>query len=401
MKKITAVLLLVLFATMILTSCSGSPKSVNEMWGGSSGFGYDGEAPAAPPPELQRPGSIPGDMDYNDALYDTGYTNTSTSSGQSDGGLVTAGIVDSSFTEKIIYTASADIETVDFDATIEGVYSLLTNNGGFVENSNIGGRNYAQSYHGWQTFRNAQFTLRIPKDRLNAVTASLATLGNVTSLKSNAENITAQFFDTESRLNSYRTQEERLLNMLSKTDNVTDMISIEERLADIRYQIESLTSTLRNWQSSVDYSTLNLYINEVETFSEIETVQYLTYWQQIGDGLETSTRSVGRFFMELFKGLVINLPVIVILAVIVVIIIIVIKRQARRNAKRIKQNPQNPQYPPNPYNQQYPQYPQNPPPSQNPPYQQNPENQQAPHEQNSQKELQEQHNQQNPQDNGQ
>jgi len=340
------------------------------MWGGSSG--------AAPeePPKMQKPIMPDQEMDYNDAIY----TSTSTNPGESDSGFAVVGIVDSSFTEKIIYTASADIETVSFDETIEGVYLLLTNNGGFIENSNIGGRNYAQSYYGWQTFRNAQFTLRIPKDRLNAVTASLAALGNVTSLRSNAENITAQFYDTESRLNSYRTQEERLLDMLSKTDTVTDMITIEERLAEIRYQIETLTSTLRNWQSSVDYSTLNLSINEVETFTEIDTVQYLTYWQQIGDGLWTSTRGVGRFFMNLFKWFAINLPILVILAVIAVVIIVVVKRQARRSARKTKQNPQ---YPPYPYNPQHQQYPQNPPLSQNPPYSQNPENQQDQQEQSN------------------
>ena len=37
---------------------------------------------------------------------------------------------------------------------------------------------------------------------------------------------------------------------------------------DGRYQIESLTTTLRTWQNQVDYSTLTLWITEVKTLTE-------------------------------------------------------------------------------------------------------------------------------------
>ena len=332
MKKLIAILLSVLCVTILLSSC-GSMKSTDMMTdsapSSSTNNWGDGKskntAPQAPQSEM-----------------DLSYTIGRQADGQSDeSGIspVTATIVDSSFAEKIIYTVEADIETVSFDETIDGIYKLLTSNRGFIEASNIGGRNYEQSYYGWQTYRTAQFTLRIPKELLNTVTASLDTLGNVTSLRSVAENITAQFFDSESRLNSYKTQEDRLLDMLSKTNNVTDMISIEERLADIRYQIEALTSTLRNWQNQVDYSTVNLYVHEVEVFTKVEPLQQRTYWQEIGEGFKASAGGVGDFFKDLFKGLIISLPVLILLAVFAIVIIIVIRRFLKRSAKQAEQNP--------------------------------------------------------------
>jgi len=359
MKKSIVILILAILFTMALASCSGAstpamtaPKSETN----SSGSGYEPVLTASRAPTAMQD----AEMQY--------YENDSSESevqmlGESGVVPLTATSVDGNLTDKIIYTVSADIETVNFDETIEGVYKLLTDYGGFVENSNIGGRNYAQSYYGWQTYRSARFTLRVPKDQLNTITSSLEDLGNVTSLRSDAENVTAQFFDTQSRLNSYRTQEERLLDMLAKSDNVTDMVTIEARLADIRYEIESLTSTLRNWQNQVDYSSVILYVSEVETFTEIEPIQQRTYWQQIGDGLKVSTRGVGDFFKELFKFLAINLPVIIILAVVVVVILIIVKRQIKRGANRITQNYQ---YPQHQYNPQYPQYPQPPQNQQNP-----------------------------------
>ena len=352
MKKAIVILLAAIMAVSFLAACSGSSTDSGYSGGGTSSYSmsapqaapydsggtlynymsdsdydypeeaayYDGEsggsipAPAAPAPSSAP---MPGNNSTETA---TNMPDTSGSGQTADSGAIA---------EKIIYTAYADIETVDFDDTIEKVNDLLGFNNAFIENSYIGGRNYAQSYYGYQTYRSANFTLRIPKDRFRTVTDSLDVLGNVTSLQTNAENITAQFVDTESRLTSYRIQEERLLAMLEKADNVTDMISIESRLAEVRYSIESITSTLKNWQSQVDYSTLTLYISEVVNFTETIPIQR-TYWQQVGDGLQSTTRSVGRFFTDLFKWVIVNLPVLAILAVIVVVVVILVRRKIRK-----------------------------------------------------------------------
>ena len=325
MKKTIAILLIVILATMFLASCNSSDKgnyapAASSVPSGGSMSGGSGSAPMAPPAP---------DLDYQSK-------NDMFDSGQSGGsGLVpiTDTAAGGGLAEKIIYSVYADIETVKFDETIQMVYELLALNNAFIESSYIGGRNYAQSYYGYQTYRSANFTLRIPKDRLNAVTASLDSLGNVTSLRSDAENITSQFFDTQSRLNSYRTQEERLLDMLSKADNVPDMIAVEQRLADVRYNIETLTTTLNNWQSRVDYSSLTLYISEVEIFTEITPI-HRTYWQQIGDGLQANTKGIGNFFKGLFSWIVISLPVLIVLAIVAAACVIIVKRRLRRMKKR-------------------------------------------------------------------
>ena len=343
MKKTMAILLATFLAISLLTACgrssdNGAPLLMNSYSAsggssmaysvpqassspaqtGSGAYDYDrtevyametgtGTMPEAPP--------MPDDIYDGDSLFGT---------------LPEAG--SGGLSEKIIYTANADIETVDFDSTLEMVNDLLSFNNAFIENSYLGGRNYAQSYYGYQVYRTANYTLRIPVDRFKAVVDNLEILGNVISKTTNAENITAQFRDTSSRLTSYRIQEERLLAMLEKSETVTDMITIESRLADVRYSIESLTSTLSNWQNQVDYSTLTLYIREVEKLSETMPIQR-TYWQQVGDGLQLTTRNVGEFFTNLFKWIVVNSPVLVILAIIVIVIVVIIKRKRSKKRK--------------------------------------------------------------------
>ena len=337
MKRTTAILLAAILAASLLTACGsssdsyfGASESVNmsmsiapqaaPMPSASSGAAYDFAEPEVLYAAMSEGGTgaapqMQGEMFDEDSSSDPYGTLPDAGSG----GLA----------EKIIYTAYADIETVDFDETIEMVNELISFNNAFIETSYQGGRNLTQSHYGYQTYRTANFTLRVPKERFRAVTDDLDILGNVTSLSTNAENISSQFRDVESRLSSYRIQEERLLAMLEKSDTVADMITIESRLADVRYSIESFTSTLNNWQNQVDYSTLTLFIREVEKLSETVPIQQ-TYWQQVGSGLQSTTRGVGEFFTEIFKWLIVNLPVFAILAIIAIVIVIVVKKKIKK-----------------------------------------------------------------------
>jgi len=336
MKKTLAILIALVLSMVFLASCSGGANydSVANMAPGSGG---SSESAASAYPSSDGGMASGGNTSSGSGLVPVAET-----------------AVDEHLAEKIIYTVYADIEALDFDESIENVYRLLTAHGAFIESSYVGGVNYSARYHGWQTYRSANFVLRVPKNQLNAVTASLGSLGNVTSLRSDAENITARFTDMESRLSSLWIQEERLLDMLRRAEDVPDMIAIEERLSDVRYQIESITATLRNWQNQVDYSTLHLYIQEVETYTEITQVQQRTYWQQVSEGFVSNMRGVGRFFANFFKWLVINLPVLVVLAVVAIVVIIIVRKQIKRSAKRRAEQAKNtPHTQGNPYMQSY------------------------------------------------
>ena len=336
----------VLISIALLAACSSraaeAPAALGLMTGsgGGSSAGYNYDVAESVPFRNEMatimPFSAPAPESPAEGMQTESAGDAAGDIGSAASGEVPAGTTQTAaggLAEKIIYSAYAEIETVEFDETIDKVHEMLNLNGAFIENSYIGGRNYAQSRHGYQAYRSARFTLRVPQERLASMTESLSMLGNVIVVQNDAQNITSQFFDTQSRLTALRTEEESLLNMLAKAETVADMIIIVERLSEVRYGIESLTSTLRNWQNQIDYSTLSLHIQEVEVFTEIQPI-HRTYWQQIGDGLQGSIRAVGMFFMDLFRWIIVSLPVLIILAVIAAAVAIIVRSKIRKARKR-------------------------------------------------------------------
>ncbi|MDR3209373.1 MAG: DUF4349 domain-containing protein [Oscillospiraceae bacterium] len=314
LRRIIAVTLAVCLAAMLLSLSACAAKNDasadGEVSYGNEDYGY-------------ADGAIAPDLPAQDA----GISGAAPGSGIS--GLLT--VPGESFTDKIIYYVSANIETVEFDTAVAALDAVVVDFGAFVEASYVSGASYSARGTGRTQYRSASYTVRVPRERLQALVNTLPQLGSVTYLSTNAQNVTAQYADTESRLSMYRIEESRLLAMLERADTVADMITIETTLAEVRYSIERLTSDLRNLDSLIDYSSVSLTIYEVERLTEIQET-YRSYGQQITDGLKATLRGVGTFFKGFVKYLIILLPVIALLAVVAAVIIVAV-RARRRNAR--------------------------------------------------------------------
>jgi len=350
MKKRISIIIVVILAIALLSVCAaGADSAPGNFTAMSRGGASEPPAPQAAPPMAEMPMSdsfVLYDVDDMEMSANYGHTDAGhAAGGESGGGSVTpiTASATEGLAEKIIYSVFANIETLYFDETIENIHTMLLVYGAFIEHSSVSGVNYASRFHGWNDFRSASYTIRVPVQNLNAMTGQLSVLGNVVYESSRADNITAQFFDTQSRLNSLTIQEERLLNMLSRADDVPDLIAIEERLAEVRYQIEWLTTMLNNWQRQVDYSSMTLTIWEVEEYTEHIPFNP-SYWEQISEGFISSLRGIGRFFMNLFMWLIVSAPVLIILAVIAIIALIIIRKKIRAYTKK-KNEEANPEQP--------------------------------------------------------
>ena len=315
MKKSLS-LLLALLMTLSLCACGAGSKSAS--------YEYASEAPAA--------AYMSADMAAEEAGFGgfavAGDANTAGTSGSD------APETDPS---KIIYSASATVETTDFDGSIAKLLALVEENKGWIEASSMSGANYRSIARGSSYNRSASYTLRIPSDKFELLMGSLSQIGNVPYSHTYTENVTSQYYDTQARLTAYQTQETRLLEMMEKAETVSDVIAIEEKLTELRYQIESLQSALKNWDRQVSYSTIDLEVMEV---SEYTPEPQQSYGQELWQALTGAFRNLGQFFKDLLVFLVSAIPTILVLTALFFIFRPLFRKLAARRREKKAQRQQ-------------------------------------------------------------
>ena len=235
--------------------------------------------------------------------------------------------------EKIIYSANARLETTEFDTALEKIQTLVKELGGFMESTSVSGNNYSSIARGNTGGRSASFTIRVPSDKFSVLTGSLSDIGNVPYCNTYMQNVTMEYYDVQSRLEAYKTQETRLLEMLAAAESVEDMLAIQQQLTDVQYEIDSLTGRLRYYDHQVNYSTVTLDVTEVREYTPEPTIT-LTYWQRMTRGFAESLKDVGEFFQDLFLWFVTSLPWLVPLAAAVVLIVWLIRRSMKKRPER-------------------------------------------------------------------
>jgi len=162
--------------------------------------------------------------------------------------------------EKVITSVFLSLETTEFDSAIENLDNIVSKSKGYVENSHISSRGRINN----KVFQHAQYTIRIPKGSVDTFTGGMDSIGNVVSQSTSKEDITKQYYDTESRLNLLKVKEERMTDLLKKAERIEDIITIENQLSEIIHQKENMTKNILEMDDKVDYSIINMEISEVE-----------------------------------------------------------------------------------------------------------------------------------------
>ena len=152
------------------------------------------------------------------------------------------------------------------------------------------------------------------------------------------EDVTLQYVDVKSHKESLQVEQARLLELLERAENLEDIITLENRLTSVRYQIESMESTLRTYDDLVDYSTVNLQITEVEVYTPVEEKKE-TNWERMTNGFVESLIDVRDGFINFGIWFVVHIPYLLIWAVVITVILLIIKK-LRKKGKGKKERKQ-------------------------------------------------------------
>jgi len=183
------------------------------------------------------------------------------------------------------------------------------------------------------SIRNAYMTVRIPKAKLDGFLDTISNVGNVTRRSENVQDVTLNYVDMESHKKVLEAEQERLLAFLEQATTVEEMIALEERLSNVRYEIESMEAQLRTYDNQVDYSTVHISIQEVKELTEIPEEEPGRL-ERLTQGFMDSLKDVGEGFLDFGIWVIVHIPYFVVWAIVIGGIVGFIKLMIRRSRKK-------------------------------------------------------------------
>ena len=175
-----------------------------------------------------------------------------------DGGTVSGAVsgTDSRANQQIIRTAYVSVGVDDVATGVSAIADLT---------ADLEGQLQSQSVQGTGEDSSANMTVRVPASNLDALLASIDTLGEVTSSSVDAQDVAVEVIDLEARITTLEESIDRLRDLQGQAASVADLVTVESELAARQAELESLTARRDYLMRQVEMSTA--YISLTTTTS--------------------------------------------------------------------------------------------------------------------------------------
>lgn len=175
---------------------------------------------------------------------------------------------------KLIRNVSISVEVANSDdlaKSIDKAIELTQGCKGYASNQS---QDYGYNSYG-------DITVKIPKDKTDSFIEDFKKEPGLTlrDYSDNIEDITMQYLDVESRLQSSKTAKDRYMSMLEKAETVNDVLDIQSRIDSIIANEESYQRQLTAMDAQIDYTTINIH------FSCAVNTEKMTFGTKLGKAL--------------------------------------------------------------------------------------------------------------------
>ena len=294
--KFTKILTVLLVLSLLLTGCGGASNGA--LSGSSAEKGYDGSVNRVDAPSTEV-------LDKETASTQTALP----------------------VNQKLIRKIWLDAETEDMNTLLSSVEERIEALSGYVEGRQI--RN-GSAYSG-KRYRYAELTIRVPAESLDAFVEDVSDKSNITNTRETTDDVTLSYVEHESKVKALETEQTRLLELLAKAESMSDILKIQERLTEIREQLERQKSQLRVYDNMVNYGTVYLNITEVTEYTQVTEPQ--TMGERMAAGIADSWKDMVKGLENALVFFVVALPHLLPWGVVAAIVIVLLRLRKNKKAK--------------------------------------------------------------------
>ncbi|MGL5819451.1 MAG: DUF4349 domain-containing protein [Phycicoccus sp.] len=156
---------------------------------------------------------------------------------------------------KLTRRADIALEVEDVAAAATRVRTIATAAGGLVVGEEISTATTAAATGGGQP-ASGTVTISVPTDKLDGTLDEVSKVGGVVTRTSSTQDVTAQYVDTESRVESAKASVERVRALMSQATKLADIVGLEAELSRRQADLEALQGQLASLEDATALSPI-------------------------------------------------------------------------------------------------------------------------------------------------
>jgi hypothetical protein len=218
---------------------------------------------------------------------------------------------------KLSRRADISLMVKDVDVAASRVRSIAASAKGMVLAEAISSEPDLPETGGYSTI-----TISVPTDSLDATLDELAKLGTVHSRNASTDDVTAQYVDTQSRIDTMEASVERVRALMSQATKLADIVTLEAELSRRQADLEAMQSQLAALEDATTLAPVEVRLSTDATVLE-EAEDDTGFLAGLTAGWAAFTASVGVILTVLGA----MLPFAVVAAVVAVPIVLWLRRR--------------------------------------------------------------------------
>lgn len=154
------------------------------------------------------------------------------------------------FDRKIIRQGEIRFETEDLKETESLILKAVNELKGYISNDNV---------YNSENRTTHRVIIRVPADNFEILLERISeNAQKIDSKTIDAQDVTEEYIDIESRLKTKKEIENRYRELLAQAKNVEDILSIEKEIGTLRTDIESIEARMQYLKDQVSFSSLTV-----------------------------------------------------------------------------------------------------------------------------------------------
>jgi hypothetical protein len=180
--------------------------------------------------------------------------------------------------DKVVYTASADIETTSYDEAQETLGDKVSEAGGIIRSrtENVEGGPISLGR------RTLTVVVDVPADAYESFMAALPEVGTVVSSTSTARDKTGDYKRYKSQVAALEAEQERLEEQLSEAETDSEASQLESKITYVGAMLSDAESQLAQVKRSIEYSTVTVELDDVS--NALRPGSGPSYWERLANG---------------------------------------------------------------------------------------------------------------------